>query len=156
MTFCCAHCKAMKSSDQYRVDLRRGELARDTRCDDCRKIASICRNFAISRDEYLRLMQAAGGKCQVCRSRLTTAKGGKLTIDHDHTTGQIRGVLCHSCNCALHAFISPRALAMARRYLVESQFKNSRKPITLADKQRLYNFAAMAESKRKFAQKAKQ
>lgn len=30
--------------------------------------------------------------CQMCGS------GDKLNIDHNHETGEVRGVLCHSCN----------------------------------------------------------
>ena len=36
-------------------------------------------------------------KCAICGSELT----GKCDLDHDHKTGKVRGVLCHSCNIRL-------------------------------------------------------
>jgi len=37
-------------------------------------------------------VQAHGERCAICRA------GGPLVEDHDHTTGLVRGLLCHSCN----------------------------------------------------------
>jgi hypothetical protein len=38
--------------------------------------------------------------CDVCRQKPKQAKDGRMSlhIDHDHATGRMRGVLCHSCN----------------------------------------------------------
>lgn len=36
---------------------------------------------------------AHGDRCAICRE-----PGGRLVEDHDHTTGLVRGLLCHSCN----------------------------------------------------------
>lgn len=36
--------------------------------------------------------------CEVCGATIET---DRLCIDHSHTTGKIRGVLCHNCNTAL-------------------------------------------------------
>jgi hypothetical protein len=49
--------------------------------------------------------------CQLC--------GGtaRLVIDHDHATGEIRGVICSGCNGALGWFEKPGWLAQATAYL---------------------------------------
>ena len=47
---------------------------------------------------------AQGGACASCgkpESRLRKGKIIRLTLDHDHVTGQIRGLICHKCNVAL-------------------------------------------------------
>ena len=53
--------------------------------------------------------------CEICG-----IKEGKLCIDHDHVTGVIRGVLCHSCNSSIgHFRDNPELLRKAAIYLEE-------------------------------------
>lgn len=53
--------------------------------------------------------------CEVCGSST-----GKMCIDHNHTTGEIRGVLCSPCNTALgHAGDNPVRLRALATYLEE-------------------------------------
>ena len=37
--------------------------------------------------------------CAICRRRCAT--GRRLAVDHDHTTGRVRGLLCFRCNTSL-------------------------------------------------------
>lgn len=55
-------------------------------------------------DEYNIKLAGQGRKCAAC----TSVEVGKnqfgllpLAVDHDHTTGKIRGLLCMKCNRAL-------------------------------------------------------
>lgn len=45
------------------------------------------------------------GKCAICHKEVTIEKGSnpeeQACIDHDHSTGKIRGILCRKCNRAL-------------------------------------------------------
>jgi hypothetical protein len=55
------------------------------------------------------------GKCAICPST------EKLSIDHDHKTGKLRGVLCRKCNLALGLFgDSPELILRAAFYLRNS------------------------------------
>ena len=45
--------------------------------------------------EYARLLEKQKGKCAICD---TYPKKKRLAVDHDHETGQIRGLLCGTCN----------------------------------------------------------
>lgn len=60
---------------------------------------------SISDMQYKKLYIKQGGVCAVCKQPETTkGPGGRispLSIDHDHTTGAIRGLLCRMCNAAL-------------------------------------------------------
>jgi len=61
------------------------------------------------------------GRCDICGRRLDEHdRNRRLTIDHDHTTGQIRGLLCQTCNTAIAMLGDSwagveRALAYLRR-----------------------------------------
>lgn len=47
------------------------------------------------------LLKKQGGDCLVCKKRInvqTTGKSSDYALDHDHTTGEVRGVLHRSCN----------------------------------------------------------
>lgn len=56
------------------------------------------------------LWYAFKGKCGICERDLTLPEGkmgqkpSSACIDHDHKTGNIRGLLCNSCNKALGLF----------------------------------------------------
>lgn len=65
------------------------------------------------RDEMVISQQ---GLCAICRDPLIEAN-----LDHDHTTGRIRAVLCRSCNLALghlkdDASLADRAADYLRSY----------------------------------------
>jgi hypothetical protein len=45
--------------------------------------------------DFLPLYEAESGRCGVCRE-VFSEEG--LCIDHDHTTGEVRGLLCKRCN----------------------------------------------------------
>jgi len=64
------------------------------------------KQHGITEDEYNKLFNLYDGKCHVCLQEETgrhNRTGGKLhlAIDHNHSTGKVRGLLCRNCNTAL-------------------------------------------------------
>lgn len=57
----------------------------------------LTRNFGITLTEYEEILETQGGGCAVC-SRTPEQEGRALAVDHDHTTGEIYGILCWMCN----------------------------------------------------------
>lgn len=55
-------------------------------------------NYGIDYHEYEEMLIRQNGLCAVCK---TTGERSHLSIDHNHKTGKIRGLLCHTCNSAL-------------------------------------------------------
>lgn len=60
------------------------------------------RRHGVTSDEYALLVREQGGRCAICRKR--EVPGKKLSVDHDHRTSSIRGLLCGSCNLGLGKF----------------------------------------------------
>jgi hypothetical protein len=54
----------------------------------------------ISIDDYERMLVEQDYKCYCCSVEHSSLKKG-LFVDHCHTTGKVRGLLCNSCNSAL-------------------------------------------------------
>ena len=79
------------------------------------------RRYALPIGEYQRLFDAQHGLCAVCQQPETALRYGKvmnLAVDHNHTTGQVRGLLCYACNRALGLFHdSVERLQAATHYL---------------------------------------
>lgn len=66
------------------------------------------RNYGITEKEKERLKEKQNYKCAICGGEgfimNKTGTKEKLVVDHDHSTGKIRGMLCHNCNRALGLF----------------------------------------------------
>ena len=56
--------------------------------------------YGISPEEYEELLDEQLNCCACCGSSDPKRKAG-FVIDHDHETGIIRGLLCHSCNIGI-------------------------------------------------------
>jgi hypothetical protein len=65
---------------------------------------------------------ALGNTCNICGIECGRGKGrGSRHIDHCHTTGRVRGVLCRECNMGLSFFAEdPRRFLNAVEYLCQS------------------------------------
>jgi len=52
--------------------------------------------YGITTEEYWAIYEYQGGRCAICQ-RATGARK-KLSVDHSHATGMVRGLLCQPCN----------------------------------------------------------
>ena len=51
--------------------------------------------YGVNVTEVEAMIASQGNKCKIC------GEAKKLVVDHDHTTGIVRGMLCHGCNVGL-------------------------------------------------------
>lgn len=56
----------------------------------------IIATYDITPDEYWAIYEFQGGRCYICQR--ANGKFKRLSVDHDHKTGIIRGLLCTMCN----------------------------------------------------------
>lgn len=84
-------------------------------------LAEVERKYGFDRVAYLAMLVKQGERCRICRRDETFTRGGRLTrlsVDHDHATGTVRGLLCMDCNRAIGLFgDDPDRLESAAAYL---------------------------------------
>lgn len=73
------------------------------------------RRHRMTREQWQQMLLEQGALCAICRRH-----GWEYVIDHNHETGQVRGLLCHGCNTALGILGDcPETLQRAIDYLTE-------------------------------------
>lgn len=113
--------KFVKENPEY-IKLR--DADRITTPDQRRKW-NLNRQYALSPESYMVLLNSQGGVCAIC-SKPDSGKGsGWLAVDHNHTTGRNRGLLCRQCNGALASMESDpdwgtKALAYLVKYIEQT------------------------------------
>lgn len=76
------------------------------------------RKYGITLAHYLRLMDEQSHKCAVCGE---PSNGRRFDVDHCHSSGRVRGLLCRRCNLILgHAQDEPEVLMLAAGYLASA------------------------------------
>ncbi|QFG08643.1 endonuclease VII [Mycobacterium phage Vanisoa] len=58
--------------------------------------ARILATYGITAEEYWEIYEHQGRRCYICQR--SNGKVKRLSVDHDHKTGIVRGLLCTMCN----------------------------------------------------------
>jgi len=148
VTKVCASCKKELSIESFRVLTTARDVGRYRHmCRDCERIYSreyaeqheeeqfdsnLKRKYGITSVDYEVLFTIQKGLCAICRKpEKRRGSGGKvglrgpktdkirrLAVDHDHTTGQVRGLVCHDCNVTM-GFLdeSPERIGQILHYM---------------------------------------
>lgn len=70
--------------------------------------------YDIDEDKYQKMIKEHDNKCAICGNG-PEILGKALCVDHDHETGEIRGLLCTSCNSAI-GFLKDDPLLILEAY----------------------------------------
>jgi hypothetical protein len=83
---------------------------------------NLIRRYGINLEDFVRLSRQQNSVCKICGSPDGDKKGRRLSIDHDHDTGEVRGLLCNRCNRAIGMFNDDiELMKQAISYLEEFQ-----------------------------------
>jgi hypothetical protein len=73
------------------------------------------KTYGITIDEYDAILASQGGGCAICKGGTSKRH---FAVDHNHKTGNVRGLLCARCNTALARFMDSRTnVGRAYNYL---------------------------------------
>lgn len=70
--------------------------------------------YGITGAEYEAIYRAQGGRCYICRR--ATGKVKRLAVDHNHRTGEVRGLLCGPCNHGVVGHLRENRASIRRLY----------------------------------------
>lgn len=105
-------------------DLLNAKAREKSKLDPWRKRERhLVRKYGITQVEYDQLLISQGSACAICKRQQSKS----FDVDHDHSTGHVRGLLCTNCNRMIgHAADSPERLRIAAKYLMSSLSKRRR------------------------------
>lgn len=73
--------------------------------------------YGLTLADYDEMLRTQGNGCAIC-GKTPEENGKRLAVDHDHETGDVRGLLCDMCNKGLGCFgDSSQRLRSAANYL---------------------------------------
>jgi hypothetical protein len=95
----CADCDCKKGTNWHRNNkVRANATHRIWYKNNPSKIrASVLRRYGMTKEDYDRLLNIQNNKCAICEIDRSDLKK-EFCIDHDHSSGQVRGLLCSGCN----------------------------------------------------------
>lgn len=96
-----AHCKECQSAAARQWFAENKERAKENR-----HRWNLANFYGITPEQYLAMLDEQGGVCAICghdepNEHGRTGTKFRLSVDHCHETGRVRGLLCQKCNRAI-------------------------------------------------------
>ncbi|CAK6605116.1 endonuclease VII [Klebsiella phage vB_Kpn_K19PH14C4P1] len=110
----CSKCLTVKPLEEFGKSSRPGG---QSQCKECRQSGKrgrpvsstqreshrawvLLNTYGITVDDFNKMLEDQAGVCKIC-GKGPSGRFKHLCVDHCHTTGQVRGLLCHACNKSL-------------------------------------------------------
>jgi hypothetical protein len=107
------------------------EYARKRRQDNPELVAKKAKEYTLLRqynmtfDDYLAMQEEQNYKCAICGKVAEDSPMGVLCVDHCHSSGDVRGLLCSHCNTAIGFFNDDEDLLLrARDYIMKFKYSS--------------------------------
>jgi len=122
----CSKCKKVKPPFEYSFARRAsGNYSYQSWCKSCcagryQRTNSLKRKYGMTLEDYDDLLKTQNGACAICQQS-EPINSRRLAVDHDHITGEVRGLLCSQCNRGIgYLKDDPDILEAAAQYLRKS------------------------------------
>lgn len=102
-----ASCRQWRESDPERARVKGRETYNRNRerIRDRQVGVRLKSRYGITLEDYEALLAKQNGVCAICEQPCKT--GERLSVDHNHATGVVRGLLCRGCNFRLGQIEKP-------------------------------------------------
>lgn len=95
----------------------RTEYVKSGKSKQVNKNALILKKYGLTRDGYLEMSNAQNNCCYICKIKREDLNYD-LCVDHNHTTGKVRKLLCRPCNLVIgNCYENEKILNSAVEYL---------------------------------------
>ena len=113
--------RAWRDRNPGEMKRRSAEWYRTERGQEWHFRARLRRDYGMTLEEFRELESEQKGACAICRETPDPNAHKRMAIlhvDHDHVTGQVRGLLCQACNTGIGKLgDSPERLEAAAGYI---------------------------------------
>ena len=115
---CITHSKAITARCNKR---KRAELKASGKMVAIDRLNNLKSSWGLTQEDYDNMLENQGGVCAIC---LGPPDREHYCVDHNHETGEIRGLLCNACNRGL-GFLRDNTdiVTRAARYLKGANFQ---------------------------------
>lgn len=128
----CTQCSEIKNDTEFYT--YRGKPG--SHCKECSK--ELCRQYTKTEQyhtcrikrlfnvDYPKLVLEQNNRCKLCGTDIPGDKRKHFTVDHDHQTGKVRGLLCSKCNQGLGCFKDQKDLLVKAILYLDEGDNNGR------------------------------
>jgi hypothetical protein len=116
----CSVCKDLKLDTEFSPSELKPQKARPNtrpslRCLECMAVNKLKSRYNLSVEDYIHMYEHQEGKCAICDLK---PQQKDFYIDHDHSTGKVRALLCKHCNSGIGLLKEcPRIMRNAIKYV---------------------------------------
>ena len=125
----CTKCEEEKPLEDYKTTRQKYKACYQCRLKqaaaykranpNCHRKSMLMKTYGMTLEEFDNMLVKQQHRCAICRSG-SSGDSGSFRVDHNHKTGEIRGLLCNPCNLTLgNAKESINRLSACALYLKE-------------------------------------
>lgn len=95
----CKLCRTGKPLNEYYY--RKDTNTYRNECKECMIERNRVRSLGVTNLDYEKMFIEQQGLCGICKCKLNSSRYTRFAVDHNHKTGDVRGLLCTNCNTGI-------------------------------------------------------
>ena len=116
----CKTCNSKKGTIHYQYNLEKKKTYQRDRYKEYTRAKNLVDKYGLTVETYNQMLQEQNNKCAICSKESDKT----LVVDHCHTTGKVRSLLCFRCNTAIGFMLdNPEVCLSAAEYLTKHKDK---------------------------------